>query len=88
MKSVTITNYNELLEFIKSDEVKSRLANEVVCKVLNVVSVADLTKPEIIEHTEYYINKYCKNYDGLRPIFIVQKNYKFNIKDLYLNNTK
>ena len=52
MKSVTITNYNELLEFIKSDEVKSRLANEVVCKVINVVSVADLTKPEIIEHTE------------------------------------
>jgi hypothetical protein len=67
---VTINNFNELLDFIKKDEVNSKQATEIVCKALNVLAISDLSKDEVIERTEFFINTYCQNNNAERPIFL------------------
>ena len=81
--TVQINNYNELLEFIKRDEINTKQATEIVCKALTVVSLFEMTKDEVITTTEYFINKFCINYTGERPIFLGQLDLDFNIKDVY-----
>jgi Golgi nucleoside diphosphatase len=79
-----INNYNELLDFIKRDNINAKQATEIVCEALNVISLFDdFTKVEVIETTEYFINKFCINYTGERPIFLGQKENEFSIKDVY-----
>ena len=80
---VTINNFNELLDFIKKDEVNSKQATAIVCKALNVLCIFEMTKDEVITATEYFINKFCRNYTGERPIFLGQKESEFSIKDVY-----
>lgn len=82
---VTINNYDELLEFIKREDVNSKQATEVVCKVLKVISIFEMTKKELINATEYCINTFYKNVNSERPIFLCQKSKDFNIKDIYNN---
>jgi len=79
-----INNYNELLQFIKRDNINAKQALEIVCKALNVISLFDdYTKDEVIKTTEYFINKFCINNTGERPIFLGQKESEFSIKDVY-----
>ena len=81
-----INNYSELLEFIKRDDINSKQATEIVCKALNVISVFEMTKDEVITTTEYFINKFCINHTCERPIFLGQLDLEFNIKDVYKTN--
>ena len=83
---VTINNFNELLDFIKKDEVNSKQATEIVCKALNVVCVFEKSKDEVIKATEYFINKFCINDTGERPLFLEQKEIEFSIKDIFKSN--
>jgi Asp-tRNA(Asn)/Glu-tRNA(Gln) amidotransferase B subunit len=83
--SITINNFNELLEFIKRDDITARQATEIVCKALRVVCLFEKTKDELIKDTEYHINKFCQNNIEERPIFLEQKNIEFRIKDIYKN---
>ena len=80
--TVQINNYNELLEFIKRDEINPKQATEIVCKALKVVSLFEMTKVEVIKVTEYYINTFCQT-TAKRPIFLNQSSLDFNIKDIY-----
>ena len=83
MGNITITTPAELLDFIKRDDVTPKQATEIVCKVLRVVCIFEITKDKLIKNTEYHINKYCINYSGERPIFLGQLDLEFNIKDIY-----
>ena len=78
-----INNYNELLAFIKREDINPKQATEIVCKALNVISLFEMTKDEVITTTEYFINKFCINYTGERPIFLGQLDLEFSIKDVY-----
>ena len=80
---VTINNNNELLAFIKRGDVNSKQATKIVCKALNVVCIFEKSKDEVITATEYFINKFCINYPGERPLFLEQKEIEFSIKDVY-----
>ncbi len=84
--TVQINNYNELLNFIKRDDINSKQATEIVCKALTVICIFEMTKDEVITATEYHINKFCINYTGERPIFLEQKESEFNIKDIFKSN--
>jgi hypothetical protein len=81
--NITINNYNDLLKFIKREDVNSKQATEVVCKALNVLCIFEKSKDEVIKATEYYINRFCKNGNSQRPLFLEQKEDQFNIKDIY-----
>jgi hypothetical protein len=80
--TVQINNYNELLEFIKRDEINTKQATEIVCKALTVVSLFEMTKDEVITATEYYINTFCQT-AGERPIFLNQCSIEFDIRDVF-----
>ncbi len=74
--NITINNYNDLLKFIRREDVNSKQATEVVC-------IFAKSKDEVIKATEYYINRFCKNGNSQRPLFLDQKEDQFNIKDIY-----
>ena len=77
-----INNHNELLEFIKREDINPKQATEIVCKALNVIALFEMTKDEVITATEYYINKFCQT-AGERPMFLTQKENDFSINDVY-----
>lgn len=81
--TIQINNFDDLLEFIKSDGITATQATEIVCKALNVVCVFDMAKDEVIKATSYYINTFCKNNNSERPIFLNQMSLEFNIKDVW-----
>ncbi len=80
---IQITNYTELLEFIKRKDINSEQATQIVCKALKVVSLFEMTKDEVIIATEYYIKTFCKNNTGERPIFLNQCSLDFDIRDIF-----
>jgi hypothetical protein len=77
-----INNYQQLLDFIKRDDVTAKQASEVVCKALNVLIIFEITKEELIKCTENYITQWSM-YEGERPLFLEQKGTDFNIKDIF-----
>jgi hypothetical protein len=82
--SITINNYNELLEFIKRKDINSTQATEIVCKALKVIVLFEMQKDEIIEATEYHIKAFCQNTNNNeQPIFLTQKGTEFNINDIF-----
>ena len=80
---IVINNYDDLLKFIKRKEVTNKQAAEVVCKALKVLVIFEMTKEELIKCTEDFINRWCINNIGERPIFLEQKETVFNIKDIF-----
>jgi len=65
-----INNTAELLSFIKRDEVTATQGTEIVCKALNIFHCGnEMLKSELIEATNNYISKYCKNDNLERPLF-------------------
>ena len=83
MKYLTINNYKELLEFIKRKDITSKQATEIVCKALNVITIFDMQKDEVIEATEYHIKTFCQNDNPNRQILLTQKETDFNINDVF-----
>jgi hypothetical protein len=77
-----INNYQQLLDFIKRDDVTATQGAEVVSKALNVLIIFEITKEELIKCTENYITQWSI-YEGERPIFLEQKGTDFNIKDIF-----
>ena len=80
--TIHINNYNELLEFIKREDINTKQATEIVSKALTVVSLFEMTKDEVITATEYYINTFCQT-AGERPIFLNQISLDFDIRDVF-----
>jgi hypothetical protein len=70
MTQITINNFNDLLDFIKRKDVNSIQATEIVCKALNVISIFEQSKEDLIKQTEFFINTYCQNNNSERPIFL------------------
>lgn len=71
--TIQINNYQELLEFIKRDNINSKEATEVVCKALNVFSSFEMRKEDLIKVTEYFIETFCFDKNAERPLFLEQK---------------
>ena len=80
---IHINNFNELLDFIKRDDISSKEATEIVCKALNLVSLYEMTKDEIIKYVQYYIKTFSLNDNSVSPFYLGQKGIEFNIKDIY-----
>lgn len=80
---ITISNYTELLDFIKREDIATEQAEEVVCKFLNVVWYSGKTKKQLIDSTLNYINLFGKREKDSRPIFLEQSGDDFNINDIY-----
>ena len=80
---IRISNYSELIDFIKREDITTGQAEEVVCKLLNVVCFPGRTKEQLIDSTEKYINLFGKRDKSSRPIFLEQSTEYFNIKDIY-----
>ena len=70
MEQMIINNTDELLEFIKQDEVCVSDATNIVRKALNVLVIAKNTKEQLIEETKYYIENYCQDNETERPLFL------------------
>ena len=70
MTQITINNFDDLLDFIKRKDVSSIQATEIVCKALNVISIFEQSKEDLIKQTEFFINTYCQNNNSERPIFL------------------
>ena len=81
--TVQINNYNELLEFIKREDINTKQATEIVCKALTVFSLFEMTKDEVIIATEHYINTFCQNKNEKRPLFLNQCSLDFDIRDIF-----
>lgn len=83
--TIEINNYNELLEFIKREDINPKEATEIVCKALTVVSLFEMTKDEVLTATEYYIKTFCQT-AGERPLFLNQCSLNFDIRDIFKSN--
>lgn len=80
---IEINTPDELLSFIKRNDVTAREGMQVVCKTLKVLAVFEMTKDELIDATEYCVNTFYKNSNSERPIFLCQKTIDFDIKDAF-----
>lgn len=80
---IEINNTDELLTFIKRDDVTAKQGLEVVCKTLKVLAFFEMTKTELIDATEYCVNTFYKDGNSERPIFLCQKTIDFDIRDAY-----
>mgnify|MGYP000067358010 CR=1 FL=1 len=67
---VQINTQQELLDFIKSDEVTKPQAEKIVTHALNVFLVSDLNKEQLIKETEIYIDNFCQDSTAEKPIFL------------------
>lgn len=70
MKQIVIHSNDELLEFIKRDEVTISQGIKIISKALNVLVLSDLTKEMLISQTEYYLKNYCNGDKQERPLFL------------------
>ncbi len=77
-----INNYDDLLEFIKRDDITSQQASEIVCKALKILIIFEMPKEELIKCTENYITQWSM-YEGERPLFLQQTKTDFNVKDIF-----
>lgn len=68
--TIAVKNYNDLLEFIKRNDVSVKQAREVISKTLTVLIIFEMSKEELIKETEIYINTFCKNGSYEKPIFL------------------
>jgi hypothetical protein len=67
---IEIKNYNDLIDFIKREDVTIKQAKEVISKTLTLIIIFEMSKTELIQETERYINTYCKNGHFETPIFL------------------
>ena len=70
MEQIEIKNTEELLDFIKKDQVSVSDATNIVRETLNVTIIRDYTKEQLIEETKYYIENYCQDNETERPLFL------------------
>ena len=70
MEQIEIKNTEELLDFIKKDQVSVSDATNIVRETLNVTIIRDYTKEQLIEETKYYIDNYCQDSKTERPLFL------------------
>tara|TARA_R110000803_G_C11987103_1_gene321476 strand:- start:4656 stop:4916 length:261 start_codon:yes stop_codon:yes gene_type:complete len=83
MKKITINTHQELLAFIKRDEVTNKQATEVVCKCLHVFNFFEKTKEEVIRDTEHLIQVWIIEHpEWERPFCLGQIGEHFEITDL------
>ncbi len=78
---IKIKNHNDLLEFIKREDVPPRAAAEIICKTLGVVMLFELSKENLIKELEKFIVVYG-NADA-RPLFFGQTKVDFDITEIY-----
>lgn len=73
-KEVTISNYKELMTFIKRDDVPFDFASEVVQKFLKVLIIFDTDKDTLIKDTQIHIDLFWQlDVDAEHPIFLHQE---------------
>ena len=70
MAQIQINNTEDLLNFIKKDQVRVSDAAMLVRDSLNVTIIRDYTKEQLIEETIYYIENYCQDNETERPLFL------------------
>jgi hypothetical protein len=82
---IQINTTDDLLKFIKRNDINANDALEVVCKFLNVYCFGfKYSKEQVIQYTEHYINKFCRDNEGEKPLFLQQQQQEFSIKDIFL----
>ena len=67
---IEIKTFDDLLNFIKLDEVTKEQASETIGKVLSVLMFEYEDKSKLIRDTENFIETYCRNNSNERPIFL------------------
>lgn len=73
-KEVTISNYKDLMSFIKRDDVPHEFAAEVVQKFLKVLIIFDTDKDTLIKDTQIHIDLFGQlDVDAEHPIFLHQE---------------
>lgn len=70
MSQIQITNTDDLMSFIKSDKVSTTQATNIVSKALDVFLLSDLTKDQLIQNTQKFINDFCSNGENEKPLFL------------------
>ena len=81
MMTFEINTNDDLLTFIKREDVTSDQASKVVATFLNVKVCFKCSKEEIIKATEHYVKTFAGVDD--KPIFLFQKGLDFDIKDFF-----
>jgi hypothetical protein len=80
---ITINNYDELLEFVKREDISVKDATEIVCKTLKVISLFEMTRKELIIATDYFIKTYCQKDSVSRSLFLNQISLEFDIREIF-----
>jgi hypothetical protein len=71
---VTISNYKDLMSFIKRDDVPLEFAAEVVQKFLKVLIMFDTDKDTLIKDTQIHVDLFGQlDVDAEHPIFLHQE---------------
>ena len=72
--NIQINNIDELLEFIKRPDVSKVDAMQIFKKTLNVIIIFESElddKQKFINDAEKFIDEYCRNPDGVIPLFLL-----------------
>jgi hypothetical protein len=81
-KEFYINTTEDLMTFIKREDVTAPQAIKVICSVLKLINLSEKSKSEVIELTQYFIdNFFSKGCDG-NPIFFENLEYKPTFDDI------
>jgi len=72
MMTFEISTSDDLLTFIKREDVSVKQGISVVKAFFSVIVLVELDKEQLIKETEYHIATYCNNNVKERPIFFGQ----------------
>ena len=76
-------SYNDLIEWLKCDDIDVKTMQYVTCKFLKVIPlfVRDITKDELRNLVNNYVSKFSDQFE--KPIFLMQEDIDFKIQDIY-----
>ena len=77
----------ELIEWIKRDDVTDQMAMEAACKMFGVINLFALSKIEVIGAVKHLVQTFVIDHpEWNAPIHLLQTGKDFSIRDIYNSN--
>ena len=74
----------ELIEWIKREDVTDQMAMEGACKMFNVINLFALSKIEVIGAVKHLVKTFVvENPEFKAPIHLLQTGENFQLRDIY-----
>ena len=82
--TISITTFDDLIEFLKRDDVTAEQGIDVACKALSVICPIAIEKPHLVKAVENFVERWG-HIKGERPLFLTQMDLDVKVSELIPN---